>query len=131
VVIVPGVADDAGALFGSFGTVTNATIALGAADDEYVDNTGSFTVSSSVPEPSTWAMMLPGFAGLSFAGFRRARARTHKVIGMAKSRIVPLPKRCSTVFQIAMSCTRTKATTPTRSVYLSGLALAAIIIAWT
>ena len=25
---------------------------------------------SSVPEPSTWAMMLLGFAGLGFAGFR-------------------------------------------------------------
>jgi hypothetical protein len=28
---------------------------------------------SPVPEPSTWAMMLLGFAGLSFAGYRRAR----------------------------------------------------------
>ncbi len=29
---------------------------------------------SAVPEPSTWAMMLLGFAGLGFAGYRRARA---------------------------------------------------------
>ena len=28
---------------------------------------------SAVPEPSTWAMMLLGFAGLGFAGYRRAR----------------------------------------------------------
>jgi hypothetical protein len=28
---------------------------------------------SPVPEPSTWAMMLLGFAGLGFAGYRRAR----------------------------------------------------------
>ena len=28
----------------------------------------------STPEPSTWAMMLAGFAGLSFAGYRRAKA---------------------------------------------------------
>jgi hypothetical protein len=28
---------------------------------------------SSTPEPSTWAMMALGFAGLSFVGFRRAR----------------------------------------------------------
>ena len=28
---------------------------------------------SSVPEPSTWAMMLLGFAGLGYAGYRRAR----------------------------------------------------------
>jgi hypothetical protein len=27
----------------------------------------------TVPEPSTWAMMLIGFAGLGFAGYRRAR----------------------------------------------------------
>ncbi|HZZ21512.1 MAG TPA: PEPxxWA-CTERM sorting domain-containing protein [Roseiarcus sp.] len=25
----------------------------------------------TVPEPSTWAMMLIGFAGLGFAGYRR------------------------------------------------------------
>jgi unsaturated chondroitin disaccharide hydrolase len=28
----------------------------------------------AIPEPSTWAMMLLGFAGLGFAGYRRARA---------------------------------------------------------
>ena len=33
--------------------------------------------SSSVPEPSTWAMLLVGFAGLGYAGYRKARgART-------------------------------------------------------
>jgi hypothetical protein len=32
-------------------------------------------VASDVPEPSTWAMMLMGFAGLAFAGFR-SRKRT-------------------------------------------------------
>jgi hypothetical protein len=26
-----------------------------------------------VPEPSTWAMMLLGFAGLGFVGYRQAR----------------------------------------------------------
>ena len=33
--------------------------------------------SPTVPEPSTWAMMLLGFAGLGFAGYRRARAGPH------------------------------------------------------
>jgi PEP-CTERM motif len=28
--------------------------------------------SSAIPEPSTWAMMVLGFAGLGYAGFRRA-----------------------------------------------------------
>ena len=29
--------------------------------------------SSAIPEPSTWAMMVLGFAGLGFAGYRRGR----------------------------------------------------------
>jgi hypothetical protein len=29
--------------------------------------------TGTVPEPSTWAMMLLGIAGLGFAGYRRAR----------------------------------------------------------
>jgi hypothetical protein len=29
----------------------------------------------SVPEPSTWAMMLIRFAGLAFVGYRRTRAK--------------------------------------------------------
>jgi hypothetical protein len=33
-----------------------------------------FAVGGAVPEPSTWAIMLLGFAGLGFAGYRRARA---------------------------------------------------------
>jgi hypothetical protein len=45
---------------------------------KYVLDTGSKlsydgTISvTAVPEPSTWAMMLLGFAGLGFAGYRRA-----------------------------------------------------------
>ena len=30
--------------------------------------------SIGTPEPSTWAMMLAGFAGLGLAGYRRAKA---------------------------------------------------------
>jgi hypothetical protein len=37
----------------------------------YNDNTGSFTVA--VPEASTWAMLMAGFAGLGFAGYRASR----------------------------------------------------------
>jgi hypothetical protein len=35
---------------------------------------------SAVPEPSTWAMMLLGFAGLGFAGHRRAKTTIGAVI---------------------------------------------------
>ena len=34
----------------------------------------STTISSSVPESSTWAMLLCGFAGLGFAGYRARKA---------------------------------------------------------
>jgi hypothetical protein len=35
---------------------------------------GTVAVSvSAVPEPSTWAMLLLGFAGLGFAGYRHTR----------------------------------------------------------
>ena len=38
------------------------------------DFNAAFSLSgAAVPEPSTWAMMLLGFAGLGFAGYRRAR----------------------------------------------------------
>jgi hypothetical protein len=30
-------------------------------------------VTASTPEPSTWAMMILGFAGLGFAGYRKPR----------------------------------------------------------
>jgi hypothetical protein len=32
-------------------------------------------IQSSVPEPSTWAMMLLGFAGLGLAGYRNGRRK--------------------------------------------------------
>ena len=34
---------------------------------------GLFGSLTAVPEPSTWAMMLAGFVGLGFVGYRRAR----------------------------------------------------------
>jgi hypothetical protein len=38
-----------------------------------VNDTGQIVGYALVPEPSTWAMMLLGFAGLSYAGYRTAR----------------------------------------------------------
>jgi hypothetical protein len=37
----------------------------------YQDNSGSLSVTAAVPEPSTWAMMILGFAGVGFMAYRR------------------------------------------------------------
>jgi hypothetical protein len=39
--------------------------------------------SSTIPEPSTWAMMLLGFAGLGYAGMRRSYGLARGRIGLA------------------------------------------------
>jgi len=44
-------------------TGTSNTNALGV---------GGSVITSGVPEPSTWAMMVLGFAGLGYAAFRRS-----------------------------------------------------------
>ena len=63
--------------------VTNLGSYSGTADLTFgynlvADGAGGFGVDlafgGAVPEPSTWAMLLIGLAGLGFAGYRRARA---------------------------------------------------------
>ena len=39
--------------------------------DWTITSAGGLTLN--VPEPSTWAMMILGFAGLGFAGYRKSR----------------------------------------------------------
>jgi probable HAF family extracellular repeat protein len=58
---------DLGALAGALTSEANAINGSGQI-------VGFITVPQpSIPEPSTWAMMLLGFAGLGLAGYRRAR----------------------------------------------------------
>lgn len=69
------------ALTTSIGPVVGpSTINVGSS---YGTSGGAFTLTTAgdatftattVPEPSTWAMMLIGFAGLGYAGYRQARA---------------------------------------------------------
>jgi PEP-CTERM motif len=44
-------------------------------DGSYLPDNGTFAVAA-VPEPSTWAMMLLGFAGLGFMAYRRKNNKT-------------------------------------------------------
>jgi PEP-CTERM motif len=41
---------------------------------------GDFYAERAVPEPSTWAMMIVGFAGLGFAAFWRARKTSAAIV---------------------------------------------------
>lgn len=59
------------ALFGSFSPEVDPTFTFVMSDTIRSDNSGSFTVSSAVPEPSTWAMMILGFCGVGFMAYRR------------------------------------------------------------
>jgi hypothetical protein len=49
--------------------------AISAGANETIDASGTVTetIFTSIPEPSTWAMMLLGFAGLGYAGYRASR----------------------------------------------------------
>ena len=38
-----------------------------------VEKWGTFSAAGAVPEASTWAMVLLGFAGLGFSGYRASR----------------------------------------------------------
>jgi PEP-CTERM motif len=59
------IGDDSVINLGSFGPNIDLTIeGFGS----------SFALGGAVPEPSTWAMMLLGFAGLGFVGYRQTRA---------------------------------------------------------
>jgi len=55
------------------GTYTSLSWTNPVFEDYYLITVGDQGLASSVPEPSTWALMLLGFAGLGFAGYRTAQ----------------------------------------------------------
>jgi hypothetical protein len=58
----------------TFSGQTLASMGLTPGTYQYTWSSDSLTVKiGTVPEPSTWAMMLLGFARLGYAGYRRAR----------------------------------------------------------
>jgi hypothetical protein len=70
-------------------------------DDQFVfTNVASTAVASSAPEASTWAMMLIGFAGLGFAGWR-VRRKTSSARGLGLRRNRPEPDGMQKFCEIA------------------------------
>ncbi len=57
----------------TFATTPGTTYGYTFTFNEYDTGPSALLVTTSVPEASTWAMMVPGFAGLGFAGLSRAR----------------------------------------------------------
>jgi hypothetical protein len=55
---------------------------LGPSIDLTIEGNGVFAVGGAVPETSTWAMMLIGFAGLGYAGYRRSGSRAARKQGL-------------------------------------------------
>ena len=61
----------------TFSGTAESAVFGGSANQIGFDNiTLGSAVAGGVPEPSTWAMMLLGFGGLGFAGYRRNKAAT-------------------------------------------------------
>ena len=56
---------------GDWQVVPNATTTK---PDFGIDGKFTLPANSAIPEPATWAMMLLGFAGLGFLGYRRTRS---------------------------------------------------------
>jgi PEP-CTERM motif len=56
-------------------SVINLGSGFGPNIDLVLEGSGDFVLGGAVPEPSTWAMMLVGFAGLGFASYRSTRSR--------------------------------------------------------
>jgi len=60
--------------FGVEGTLVNGINDKGQLVGFYADNVNGF-IATPVPEPSTWVMMISGFAGIGFFGYRASRRR--------------------------------------------------------
>ena len=57
-----------------YGGTVNTAAASAFVRDNFVSQTNYAFAVSGVPEPSTWALMIIGFAGLGFVGYRRKQA---------------------------------------------------------
>jgi len=71
--IVPGGKTTVSAFVDPYFSVAPGTPNLGEYSLVFSSGVGNPPIATGVPEPSTWALLLIGFAGLGFAAFRRSR----------------------------------------------------------
>jgi hypothetical protein len=65
------------AAFNLYGNGADAAIVSTTASyDVNTPFNGTYTLTAAVPEPSTWAMMILGFAGIGFMAYRRKSSAT-------------------------------------------------------
>jgi hypothetical protein len=62
---------------GTTGQTVSAATLEGTLTYDYTPAPAGIPTSAAVPEPSTWAMMVVGFAGLGYAALRRKHSRAH------------------------------------------------------
>jgi len=53
---------------------TSGTLGTTASNDVNTSFNGTYSITAAVPEPSTWAMVILGFAGIGFVAYRRKRS---------------------------------------------------------
>jgi hypothetical protein len=55
------------------------TFSTSAFGDQFICSPGVFDATAAVPEPSTWAMMIFGFAGIGFMAYGRKNVASFRV----------------------------------------------------
>jgi hypothetical protein len=75
----PGIHGLSDVTFAATGLAGVNTLEIFYADRErvaaHLDVSADVTLTAGVPEPSTWAMMILGFAGIGFMGYRRGKSQ--------------------------------------------------------
>jgi hypothetical protein len=76
-----------------------------SSDFNYFDNAFVFTVAA-VPDPSTWAMLVLGFAGLGYMKYRR-----RKQLAASHGSLISDPLRCALSYLLSLESDRRPSST--------------------
>jgi hypothetical protein len=56
--------------------------------NQFTDLSGTIALGNAVPEPASWGLLILGFAGVGFAGYRRSKAQVSFAIGQLEAGVV-------------------------------------------